>query len=75
MIALAKPLGMTEAEILKRLPFARGQQYLCALALNNGASPVCADEQETAEETTEYARGILMAALRREVLWETMQAA
>lgn len=64
MIALAKPLGMTEAEILKRLPFARGQQYLCALALNNGASPVWVDEQDVSEDITEQARGILLAALR-----------
>jgi len=55
---------MSEAELLKRLPFARGQQYLCALALNNGAHPVWIDEYDVAEDVTEQARGLLLAALR-----------
>ena len=66
MIALAKPLGMSESDLLKRLPFARGQQYLCALALNNGASPVWLDEYDSSADVTEQARGILLAALRKE---------
>ena len=65
---------MSEAELLKRLPFARGQQYLCALALNNGAHPIWIDEFDGIKDVTEQARGILNAALRREVLWETMQS-
>lgn len=56
---------MTEAELLKRLPFARGQQYLCQLAINNGATTVWLDEHESQEDVTEQARGVLMAALHR----------
>jgi hypothetical protein len=65
-MALAKPLGMSERELLMRLPFARGQQYLCALALNNGASPVWMDEHDSQADVVESARGILRAALKRE---------
>lgn len=55
---------MSESDVLKKLPFARGQQYLCALAINNGAHPVWIDEHDSAEDITEQARGVLLAALR-----------
>jgi len=55
---------MTADDILKRLPLAQAQQYLCALAINNGAHPVWLDEHESAGDITEQARGILLAALR-----------
>ena len=47
---------MSEADLLKRLPFARGQQYLCALALNNGASPVWLDEYDYAADVVDERR-------------------
>lgn len=48
-----------------RIPFARGQQYLCALAINNGAHPVWIDEHDSAQDITEQARSVLLAALGR----------
>lgn len=63
-MALAKPLGMSESDLLKRLPFARGQQYLCALALNNGTHPVWMDECDTGADVIDQARSLLSAALR-----------
>ena len=63
MIALAKPLGLTEYELLYKLPFARGQQYLCALALQNGAEPIWQDESESVESDIEEARNLLHVLL------------
>jgi hypothetical protein len=55
---------MTADEVVKKLPLAQAQQYLCALAINNGAHPVWIDEHDSAEDITEQARGVLLAALR-----------
>lgn len=65
MIALAEPLGMSADEILCDLPMAQGNQYLCALAIRQGAHPVWSDEHQSREQMFERVRTLLRASLER----------
>lgn len=66
-MALARKLGRDDSYIQKRLPMAQGQQYLCALAIANGAVPVWADMHKSTEDIIERSKELLSKALKQVV--------
>lgn len=50
MVALSKNLNLTPDYILKKLPLAKGQQYLVVIAKQNGQHPVWPEDGTSFEQ-------------------------
>jgi hypothetical protein len=62
-MALGRKLGRNDSWVQKTLPLAQGLQYLCALAISNGATPVWADMHESIDSKIARAGELLKTAL------------
>lgn len=67
VVMLAKPLNMTEDQILTELPMARANHYITALAQSKGARVVWPDTYESPNETLAMVRALLPRIIRQDL--------